>query len=133
MAFGLNRIGQVAISVSDVNRAQDFYGRVLGLRQLYRFGDLAFFDCAGLRLMIERASAPDHVKNASTLYFDCADLDFAVAQLESRGVKFALAPRRVAQMEDHDLWMAFFADPDGHLLALMSEAPKGYRMGAAEA
>jgi len=23
--------------------------------------------------------------------------------------------------------MAFFQDPDGHLLALMHEAPKGYR------
>jgi hypothetical protein len=29
-------------------------------------------------------------------------------------------------MEDHDLWMAFFADPDGYKLALMPEAPKGY-------
>jgi hypothetical protein len=29
-------------------------------------------------------------------------------------------------MDDHDLWMAFFADPDGHTLALMQEAPKGY-------
>jgi hypothetical protein len=29
-------------------------------------------------------------------------------------------------MDDHDLWMAFFADPDGHTLALMHEAPKGY-------
>ena len=29
-------------------------------------------------------------------------------------------------MDDHDLWMAFFNDPDGHTLALMQEAPKGY-------
>jgi hypothetical protein len=29
-------------------------------------------------------------------------------------------------MDDHDLWMAFFTDPDGHMLAVMHEAPKGY-------
>jgi predicted enzyme related to lactoylglutathione lyase len=29
-------------------------------------------------------------------------------------------------MEDHDLWMAFFEDPDGNTLALMQEAPKSY-------
>lgn len=28
-------------------------------------------------------------------------------------------------MEDHDLSMAFFEDPDGNTLALMQEAPKG--------
>ena len=26
-------------------------GRKLGLRKLYRFGDLSFFDCAGVRLL----------------------------------------------------------------------------------
>jgi hypothetical protein len=29
--------------------------------------------------------------------------------------------------------MAFFTDPDGHTLALMQEAPKGYVPGAAAA
>jgi hypothetical protein len=29
-------------------------------------------------------------------------------------------------MDDHDLWLAASEDPDGHTLALMQEAPKGY-------
>jgi methylmalonyl-CoA/ethylmalonyl-CoA epimerase len=33
-------------------------------------------------------------------------------------------------MPDHDLWMTFFKDPDGHMLALMMEAPKGYAPAA---
>ena len=33
----------------------------------------------------------------------------------------------IAPMEDHDLWMTFFKDPSGNTLALMHEAPKGYR------
>jgi hypothetical protein len=30
-------------------------------------------------------------------------------------------------MPDHDLWMAFIRDPDGHLIGLMMEVPKGYQ------
>jgi hypothetical protein len=33
----------------------------------------------------------------------------------------------IAPMEDHDLWMTFFKDPCGNTMALMQEAPKGYR------
>ena len=39
---------------------------------------------------------------------------------------FVDAPHCIAEMDDHDLWMAFFRDPDDHLMALMQEAPKGY-------
>ena len=39
-------------------------------------------------------------------------------------------PHLVARMDDHDLWMAFFKDPDGHVFALMMEAPKGYACSA---
>ena len=43
---------------------------------------------------------------------------------------FTHPPHRIASMDDHDLWMAFFEDPDGHTLAVMQEAPKGYKPGA---
>lgn len=52
MNLDLNRIGQIAISVTDVDRAERFYGEVLGLRKLYRFGDLTFFDCTGVLLLV---------------------------------------------------------------------------------
>jgi methylmalonyl-CoA/ethylmalonyl-CoA epimerase len=127
MRLDLSRVGQVAMSVADIDRAEAFYEQTLGLRKLYRFGDLAFFDCAGLRLMIGKAEDPADVARASTLYFRCADIALAVAELTRRGVSFVDAPHLIAPMEDHDLWMAFFRDPDDHLLALMQEAPKGYR------
>ena len=60
------------------------------------------------------------------LYFRVADIALAVRELQTRGVVFAGAPHLIAKMDDHDLWMAFFTDPDGHTLALMQEAPKGY-------
>jgi methylmalonyl-CoA/ethylmalonyl-CoA epimerase len=123
MAFALNRIGQIALGVSDVERSESFYRDVLRLRWLYRFGELAFFDCGGVRLLLEKTVAP---ARGSTIYFACADIALAVHELERRGVVFAAKPHLIAPMEDHDLWMAFFADPDGHTLALMQEAPKGY-------
>jgi catechol 2,3-dioxygenase-like lactoylglutathione lyase family enzyme len=126
MFLNLDHIGQIALAVADVDRAEAFYKDVLGLRKLYRFGDLTFFDCAGVRLMIEKAHTPESIQNASVIYFRCADIALAVRELERRGVIFQSKPHLIAKMDDHDLWMAFFPDPDGHLLALMQEAPKGY-------
>jgi methylmalonyl-CoA/ethylmalonyl-CoA epimerase len=129
MAFALNRIGQIAFSVADVDRAEAFYRDVLGLRHLYRYGNLSFFDCAGVRLLLEGAHDPGKINPGSPLYFTCHDIALAVAELAARGVKFdgpEGEPHLIARMPDHDLWMAFFEDPDGHTLALMQEAPKGY-------
>jgi methylmalonyl-CoA/ethylmalonyl-CoA epimerase len=39
----------------------------------------------------------------------------------ARGVVFEVEPHRLAKMPDHELWMAFFRDPDRNLLALMCE------------
>ncbi|MEA2938623.1 MAG: hypothetical protein QOC56_2127 [Alphaproteobacteria bacterium] len=126
MVLDLSHIGQIALAAGDVDRAEAFYGTTLGLRKLYRFGDLVFFDCAGVRLMIEKAHAAEDVARASVIYFRCADIALAVRELEARGVSFSAKPHLIARMDDHDLWMAFFTDPDGHTLALMQEAPKGY-------
>ena len=126
MEFALNRLGQIALNLVDVERAEALYRDVLGLRHLYRFGTLTFFDCQGVRLMIEQVREEGYVNRASPLYFTCADITLAVRALMARGVVFSDAPHLIARMADHDLWMAFFADPDGHILALMQEAPKGF-------
>jgi len=131
MNLNLDHIGQIALAVGDVDRAEAFYRDVLKLRKLYRFGDLTFFDCAGVRLMLEKAEAPENIPKSSVIYFRCADIALAVRELEKRGVVFQSKPHLIAKMDDHDLWMAFFADPDGHTLALMQEAPKGFVPAAA--
>ncbi len=98
----------------------------MGFRKLFRFGDLSFFDCAGIRLLLEKASSAEEARRTSVIYFRCADIALAVRGLKSRGVHFSSPPNLIARMDDHDLFMAFFTDPDGHILALMQEAPKGY-------
>jgi methylmalonyl-CoA/ethylmalonyl-CoA epimerase len=126
MLLNLGQIGQIALPVSDVDRAEAFYGTVVGLRKLYRFGDLTFFDCAGVRLLLEKVHGGGPVTPQGCIYFRCADISLAVRELQKRGAAFTGKPHLIARMDDHDLFMAFFADPDGHTLALMQEAPKGY-------
>lgn len=127
MPLDLSRIGQIALPVSDVDRAEAFYRSVLCLRHLYRFGDLTFFDCAGVPLLLEKTDDPAGAAHGSAIYFRCADIALAVRELRGRGVTFDSTPHLIARMDDHDLWMAFFRDPDGHTLALMQEGPKGYQ------
>jgi methylmalonyl-CoA/ethylmalonyl-CoA epimerase len=124
MAVTLGRIGQIARPVSDVDRAEAFYANVLGLRKLFRFGDLVFFDCAGVRLLLEKSH--ERITPSGVIYFRCADIALTCRELAGRGAAFSGPPHLIARMDDHDLWMAFFDDPDGHTLAVMQEAPKGY-------
>ncbi len=120
-SFGLGPIGQIAVPVSDIERAIGFYRDVLGMRFLFQVPPgLAFFDCGGVRLMLD-APAKAQVGKSSVIYYKVADLDEAFETLSGRGVRFEEKPHLIARMPDHELWMAFFRDPDGNLLALMAE------------
>src|SRR5215469_17759666 len=126
MAINLNGLGQIALGVRDVDASERFYADVLGLRKLFRFGALSFLDMAGLRLLLEQSREGTRIEHGAVLYFRVADIVLARAALESRGLMFTDQIHRIAEMEDHDLWMTFFRDPDEHILALMMEAPKGW-------
>jgi len=118
---GLGAIGQIALHVSDADRAERFYRDTLGLPLLFRFGDVVFFDCAGVRLMLEGGHESTGKREQFCLYFRVSGIEAAAAALRSRQVYFEREPHRVAKMPDHELWMAFMHDPDGNLLALMEE------------
>lgn len=133
MLLNLSHIGQIGLPISDPDRSEAFYANVLGLRKLYRFGDLVFFDCAGVRLFLEKVAKPEDLVPRGCIYFRCADIALSVVELERRGLVFTDRPHLIARMDDHDLWMAFFKDPDGHTLAIMQEAPKGYALPASTA
>jgi methylmalonyl-CoA/ethylmalonyl-CoA epimerase len=119
---GLGPIGQIALHVADADRAEVFYRDVLGLPPLFRFGALCFFDCGGVRLMLEGGHAPRAQDDAPVcLYFRVTSIESCVAALQARGAVFEQLPHRVAKMPDHELWMAFLRDPADNLLALMEE------------
>jgi methylmalonyl-CoA/ethylmalonyl-CoA epimerase len=113
----LASIGQIAVNVSDLERAIAFYRDQLGLPFLFTTGNLAFFMCGSVRLMLDQIE-PSH---ASVLYYKVRNIQAAVTQLTDRGVVFESAPHMIARMPDHELWMAFFRDSENNLMALMSE------------
>jgi methylmalonyl-CoA/ethylmalonyl-CoA epimerase len=124
MEFGLSQIGQIALTISEIDPAIAFYRDKLGLKFLFQAGNLGFFDCGGIRLMLTPAERPGE-SYSSILYFKVADLAQAHTEMVARGVAFESEPHLIARMPDHDLWMASFRDPDRNLLELMSELPRG--------
>jgi catechol 2,3-dioxygenase-like lactoylglutathione lyase family enzyme len=119
--FGLDRIGQIAINVKDLDRAVAFYRDVLGMRPLFQAPRLAFFDCGGIRIMLSPPETPEFDHPGSVLYYKVDDIQAAHATLRGRGVAFEREPHLITRLPDHDLWMAFCRDPEGNVLALMSE------------
>ncbi len=117
----LSTIGQVSMRAKDIERAIAFYRDTLGIRHLFTFGTLAFFDCGGVRLMLGLPEKPEFDHPGSVLYFKVDDIRAAHATLEGRGVAFEGPPHLIAKMPDHELWMAFFRDSEANLLALMAE------------
>jgi methylmalonyl-CoA/ethylmalonyl-CoA epimerase len=122
-AVHFDKIGQIALSVSDLNRARDFYRNTLGMSPLFDAGNMSFFQCGEIRLLIGASEEPV-ARSGVILYFKVENIEGAHACLKKRGVEFLQAPHLVAKMPDHDLWIAFLKDPDGNTLGMMSEIPR---------
>ena len=115
----LGPIGQISRKVRDIAAARAWYGEMLGLRHLYSFGDLAFFDCGGTRLFL---SQDGNAEAESILYFRVPDIRAAHAQLAARGIEFINEPHMIHRHDDGtEEWMAFFKDNDGRPLGIMSQ------------
>ena len=116
----LGPIGQVSRTVRNIDEACEWYGKVLGLKHLYTFGKLAFFDLGGTRLYLSEegeAAGPE-----SVLYLRVDDIGAAYSELGARGVEFNGAPHLIYRHPDGtEEWMAFFKDPEGRFLALMAQ------------
>jgi DNA-binding CsgD family transcriptional regulator/extradiol dioxygenase family protein len=116
----LGPIGQISRTVRDIGQAQEWYGKVLGLPHLYTFGQLAFFDCGGTRLLLTQQAEVSSAE--SILYLRVEDIVKAYDDLRSRGVEFINAPHLIHKHTDGtEEWMAFFKDPEGRPLAIMSQ------------
>jgi DNA-binding CsgD family transcriptional regulator/catechol 2,3-dioxygenase-like lactoylglutathione lyase family enzyme len=121
-AAELGPIGQISRQVRDVGAAVTWYRDVLGLKHLFTFGTLAFFDCHGVRLFLSGGDKEEGAPGDSILYFRVEDIEAAHRELTGRGVTFRGAPHMIHRHGSGvEEWMAFFEDLDGKLLALMSQ------------
>jgi methylmalonyl-CoA/ethylmalonyl-CoA epimerase len=122
-SLGLRTLGQLSMNAKDLERATAFYRDVLGVPFLFQVPKMAFFDLDGIRLMLATPENPAYDHPGSILYFRVADIGSAHGALSARGVAFDTRPQMIADMGDHELWMAFFKDTEGNQLALMAEIP----------
>lgn len=120
--FGLSTIGQILVPVRDAEAATAFYRDRLGMRFLFAFPHMAFFDADGVRLYLAEPEDAGFDGRA-TLYFRVPDVAAAVEALEARGVEFTDRPHVVHRDGTTELWMAFTKDPDGNNIGLMAERP----------
>ena len=119
--LALDTLGQIALTVTDVERATTFYRDSLGLPFLFAYPGLAFFRLGDVRLMLSLPEPSEPSSMASPLYFRVTDIGRIHAALLDRGVQFRDEPHLVHRDAAMELWMTFFHDPDGNLLALMEE------------
>ena len=120
--LSLSKIGQVSMTARDLDRAIAFYRDTLGLRFLFRAPpQLAFFDCDGVRLLLDVPEDKEFDHPGSILCFIVDDIREMHQELVSRGVAFRKDPHLIARLPDREVWMAFFDDTEGNTLALMSE------------
>src|SRR3989442_718598 len=82
----LSQIGQIALTVRDMDRAITFYRACLGLKFLFQAPNVAFFDCGGIRLMLGQSENPQQKPNGTIMYYRVDDLDTVFAALKEDGV-----------------------------------------------
>ena len=118
----LSRIRQIAITVSDVSAALDFYRGVLKLEFLFSpREDMAFLSAGDVRIYLTSIQESEGPIANSILYFAVDDIEEAHSVLLTRGAQDERGPILTATMSDHELWTAFVRDPDGNLIGLMEE------------
>ena len=118
--LALGTISQIARTVRNIQEAQAWYSEVLGLKHLYTFGNLAFFDCDGVRLFLSEGEGNGSAE--SILYFRVPDIHAAHAELARRGVQFLGAPHLIHRHADGtEEWLAPFKDNEGRTLAIHAQ------------
>ena len=121
----LVRLHQVSLPATDMNTMVAFYQDVLRLQLIARYEEpveLAFFDLAGTRLMLERAR--DAASNV--IYLTVDDIDQCMSELRASDVTIVREPHPIHHDSDGTFgtageteYMAFLEDPTGNTIALV--------------
>jgi len=122
--LGISAIGQIAIAVSDIKKAVEFYTNKLELNLLFEVpSGMAFYECGGIRLMLTEQNGDLKDHKTSVIYYHVSDIKQTAKSMIERGVNFTKPPHMAVKMADHELWIGFLRDPDENLIGIMEEVP----------
>ena len=112
-------LNQVTVACTDVARAIEFYSK-LGLRLIVKSPPkYARFECPEGHSTFSVHVAERVVPSQTVVYFECANLDDTVGQLQQLGISFTSLPR-----DESWLWReARLQDPDGNAICLFYAGP----------
>jgi predicted enzyme related to lactoylglutathione lyase len=119
----LTGIGQLHISVSDLEASVAFYRDVLGLPHLFTVEGqpMAFFQAGPVRLYLG-VPEDERFRSRPVVYYSVDnDLETAYDEVTGRGAPSISRPQLVHRDGATELWMAFVSDPDGNPIGLMAE------------
>jgi methylmalonyl-CoA/ethylmalonyl-CoA epimerase len=124
MASELTGVLQLAIPAKDIERATAFYRDALGLRFLMNGPNMAFFDCAGIRLYLDANPGTVEAGKNSMIHFRADNVEQAHSTFKDRGVTIHQAPQVIASLPDRDVWLMWIRDSESNLLGVMEERGK---------
>ena len=110
------KIGYVNVSVSDFERALEFYEKTLELPLKLAERDFGYasFMAGPISLGVVRDDDASRIGGHSGVGFVVEDLDERYAELVARGVRFTMKPEK----QPWGGYMSLFADPDGNIFYL---------------
>ena len=120
------------VGTTDLDRADDFYGGVLGLPLVERTEFANVYDAGGTPLRVTRVDEPA-AAGYTVLGWIVSDIGGAIAALTANGVTFERYPGLV--QDEDGVWTApggslitWFRDPDGNTLSLQEPAAPEVRI-----
>lgn len=118
----LKAVRHTGIRISDVDKAKDFYGQILGMNELPR-PELpvpgAWYECNGVQLhLIGESEAMRGPGVGPHIALQVEDLEQAKKELEARGIPFKeLKPPPAMRANP----VVFIHDPDGNVVELRTD------------
>lgn len=125
-SLSVKGIDQIWLDCTDLQKAENFYGEILGLSKTAEVpGQMMFFNCGGVNLLLGLA---EKVRPNSILYLKIGESEQEIQdsynQLKLAGVKVGDPPHcLIKNWQGFDVWMAFFEDPFGNQLAFKCNVP----------
>src|SRR5215510_8566564 len=114
-------------SVDNLQKAQEFYGKTLGLKVTKEYDTLFLHLASGSKVFIY--PKPNHQAATYTiLNFPVDDVEETVDELSSRGVQFEHYDHKELKTDEKGIFrgqgplIAWFKDPAGNILSVLEES-----------